>query len=66
MWERSFVGVSVLLGATAEDATSLIADAPPPSHLDARLRDNRRAVRAQALAVVAQEIAVALGEITLR
>ena len=66
MWERSFVGVSVLLGATAEDAAGLLAAAAPPSALDARLRDGRRAVRAQALAVVAQEIAVELTEMTLR
>lgn len=66
MWERSFVGVSVLLGAAAEDATGLLAVATPPSDLDARLRDGRRAVRAQALAVVAQEIAVELTEMTLR
>ena len=66
MWERSFVGVSVLLGATAEDATSSLFEAPSPSQLDTRLRDSRRAVRAQALAVVAQEIAVALAEMTLQ
>ncbi len=77
MWERSYVAVSVLLaesgprsGATAlEDA---LAALEPPSEdaqlvaLLTQLRSARRAVRAQGLAVVAQEVALAIGEMTLR
>lgn len=68
MWERSFVAVSVLLGASVEEA---FAAAPAGTEgnlgdLSARLRDPRRVVRAQALAGVAQEVAVALDEVTLR
>lgn len=34
--------------------------------LASKLKDSRRTVRAQGLAVEAQEVAVALGEVTLR
>jgi hypothetical protein len=68
VWERSFVAVSVLVGGSVEEA---IAALPAGSEariaeVASKLRDSRRAVRAQGLAVVAQEVAVALGEVTLR
>lgn len=68
MWERSFVAVSVLLGGSVEDAMSAlpVGSEARIAELVAKLRDSRRAVRAQGLAVVAQEVAVALGEVTLR
>ena len=68
MWERSFVAVSVLVGASIEDALSTLPDGSETrvAELASKLRDTRRAVRAQGLAVVAQEVAVALGEVTLR
>lgn len=71
MWEKSFVGVSMLLGASYDDARGMVTpgSAPAAAALDAlgeKLRDPRRAVRAQALATVAQEIVVAIDEVTLR
>lgn len=68
MWERSFVAVSVLVGGSVEEA---IAALPAGSEariaeVASKLRDSRRTVRAQGLAIVAQEVAVALGEVTLR
>jgi hypothetical protein len=68
MWETSFVAVSVLLGASFEDATAML---PPGAEarlgdLPAKLRDGNRAVRAQALARVAHDVAVAIDEVTLR
>lgn len=68
MWERSFVAVSVLLGGSVEDAMGAlpVGSEARIAELVATLRDSRRAVRAQGLAVVAQEVAVALGEVTLR
>lgn len=72
MWERSFIAVSVLLGASGpqalEDALAALPEGAEPrlAELTAALRDARRPVRAQGLAVVAQEIALAIGEVTLR
>lgn len=68
MWERSFVAVSVLLGASIDDATAALPEGSElrMGDLAAKLRDSRRAVRAQGLAAVAQEIALAIGEVTLR
>lgn len=70
MWEKSFVGVSMLLGASYDDARAMVTpDALSAAALDAlgeKARDPRRAVRAQALATVAQEIVVAIDEVTLR
>lgn len=68
MWERSFVAVSVLLGGSLEDAlASLPAGASTRlAELSVKLRDGRRPVRANGLAVVAQEVAMAIGELTLR
>lgn len=70
MWEKSFVGVSMLLGASYDDARGMVTPAGvSATSLDAfaeKLRDPRRAVRAQALATVAQEIVVAIDEVTLR
>ena len=68
MWERSFVAVSVLLGGSVEDALAALpvgSDARI-AELASKLKDSRRTVRAQGLAVVAQEVAVAIGEVTLR
>lgn len=68
MWKRSFVGVSVLLGASLDDAVGQLPDEARPfvAELEARLRDARRPLRAQRLAVVAQEVAMAIAEVTLR
>lgn len=70
MWEQSFIAASVLIGGTVDDAASMLA---PEAAARARalalvegLADTRRAARAQALAVVGQEIARALDEVTLR
>ena len=68
MWERSFVAVSVLLGGSVEDALAALPDGSDAriAELASKLKDSRRTVRAQGLAVVAQEVAVAIGEVTLR
>ena len=68
MWERSFVAVSVLVGGSMEDALAALPEGSRPrvAELETKLRDARRPVRAQGLAVVAQEVAIAIGEVTLR
>ena len=68
MWERSFVAVSVLLGGSVQDALAAlpVGSEARIAELASKLEDSRRTVRAQGLAVVAQEVAVALGEVTLR
>jgi hypothetical protein len=72
VWERSFVAVSVLLGEpgprSVDDALAALPDGAERrlAELTTKLRDPRRPVRAQGLAMVAQEIAVAIGEATLR
>lgn len=68
MWERSFVAVSVLVGGSVEEAVASLPEGCEAriAELAGKLRDTRRAVRAQGLALVAQEIAVAIGEVTLR
>jgi hypothetical protein len=68
VWERSFVAVSVLVGASIEQALGALPEGAGPrvADLEAKLRDARRPVRAQGLAVVAQEVAMAIGEVTLR
>lgn len=68
MWERSFVAVSVLVGGSIEDAIAALPVGSEARIADvaSKLKDSRRTVRAQGLAVVAQEVAVAIGEVTLR
>jgi hypothetical protein len=77
VWERSFVAVSVLLdpggdGLRAlDEALATLPDGveaqrPLVADLAIKLRDSRRAVRAQALATVAQEVVAAISEVTLR
>jgi len=68
VWERSFVAVSVLLGASIDDALALLPEEARPrvGDLEAKLRDPRRPVRAARLALAAQEVAAAIGEVTLR
>ena len=68
MWERSFVAVSVLLGGSVQDALAALPFGSETriAELASKLKDSRRTVRAQGLAVVAQEVAVAIGEVTLR
>lgn len=71
MWERSFVAVSVLISsprASIEETTAALPEGAEHRVADlvATLRDPRRAVRAQGLATGAQEVAFAIGEITLR
>ncbi len=73
MWERSFVAVSMLLDGSSslEQALATLPDGaeaqrPLLGDLTTKLRDSRRAVRAQALAAVAQEVVMAISEVTLR
>jgi len=68
VWERSFVAVSVLVGGSVEDALAAlpVGSEARVAEVASKLRDSRRTVRAQGLAVVAQEVAVAIGEVTLR
>jgi len=68
VWERSFVAVSVLVGGSMEDAVAALPDDARyrVAELETKLKDARRVVRAQGLAVVAQEVAMAIGEVTLR
>ncbi len=68
MWERSFVAVSVLVGGSFEDALAALPEGSEAriAEIASKLRDSRRTVRAQGLAVVAQAVAVAIGEVTLR
>lgn len=68
MWERSFVAVSVLVGGSVEDALAAlpVGSEARVAEVASKLRDSRRTVRAQGLALVAQEVAVAIGEVTLR
>ncbi len=77
MWERSFVAVSVLLDASGASGGALDqaiaslpdgaeAERPLVADLAIKLRDPRRAVRAQALALRAQEVVQAISEVTLR
>lgn len=68
VWERSFVAVSVLIGGSIEETMAALPDGSEhrAADLAVALRDPRRAVRAQALATGAQEVAFAVGEITLR
>jgi hypothetical protein len=56
------------MGASIEDAVAALPEGSGArvADLAGKLRDPRRAVRAQALAVVAQEVALAIGEVTLR
>ena len=74
MWERSFIAVSVLLDPSPgalEEALATLPDGaeaqrPLVADLAVKLRDPRRAIRAQALATVAQEVVLAVSEVTLR
>ena len=68
MWERSFVAVSVLVGTSVEDAIAALPEGSEVrvAELTRKLEDPRRAVRAQGLAVVAQDVAIALSEVTWR
>jgi hypothetical protein len=74
VWERSFIAVSVLLDPAPDALEEAIARLPDGAEaqrplvadLAIKLRDPRRAVRAQALATVAQEVVVAVAEMTLR
>jgi hypothetical protein len=60
--------VSVLMGGSIDDALGAIPEGSEAriAEIAGKLRDGRRAVRAQGLAVVAQEVALAIGEVTLR
>jgi hypothetical protein len=65
VWENAFVAVSVLVGATLDDALASLEGAADQALVD-KLRDPRRTVRAQALAKVGQEVAMAVEAVTLR
>ena len=68
VWQRSFVAMTVLAGGTYDDAIAAMTPGADAllGDLPAKLLDARRPIRAQALATIAHEIAVALGEVTLR
>lgn len=70
MWQRSFVAMTVLTGATTDDAIAALGedDAGRAATADvlARLRDPKRAVRAATLADVAKDIVIAIDEVTVR
>ncbi len=68
MWESSFVAVSVLVGGSIDDALASLpaGSRPGVAELVAKLRDPKRTVRAQGLAVVAQDVFADLTEMTLR
>lgn len=68
MWERSFCAVSVLLGQTFDEALAALPEGAESrvGDLAANLRDPRKAARAQGLAVVAQEVALAAARVTIR
>lgn len=68
MWERSFVAVSVLVGGSVEEALAALpaGSMARVAEVASKLQDVRRAVRAQGLASVAQEVTIAIGERTLR
>jgi len=68
VWERSFVAVSVLTGASVEDALAQLLPGAEMRAADlvAKLREPRRSVRAAALAQVAQEVVFAIEETALR
>ncbi len=58
--------MSVLLGSSVDEAVASLAEPARVEDLAARLRDPRKAVRAQTLAVVAAEVKLALDEGALR
>ena len=66
MWERSYVAISVLLGATVEESMASLGDPAPAAGIAAKLANPRRQARAQLLALVAAEVNVALDEGALR
>ena len=68
MWGRSFVAVSVLIGGSIDEALAVLPEGSEAriAEVASKLRDPSRAVRAQGLARVAQEVTVSLGEVTLR
>lgn len=67
MWQRTFVGVSVLLGERLDEACEALPARDAPSEALAQtLRDAARPVRARALADVAEETLRAVREATLR
>lgn len=68
MWERSFIAVSVLGGTSFEDALAMLPDGADrrASDLASKLRDERKNVRAAALAQAAHEVIVAIAESGLR
>lgn len=68
MWERSFLGISVLLGASATDALGMLPEESHPSLADTMrtLDREKRATRAEALARAAREVLVAVDGVTLR
>lgn len=68
MWEKSFVAVSVLAGASYADAIATMPEGSEArlGELGAKLRDARKNVRAAALAQAAHDVIVALEESGLR
>lgn len=68
VWETSFVAVSVLAGASFDDALAALPDGAElrVGDLAAKLRDARKNVRAAALAQAAHQVIVAVEESALR
>jgi hypothetical protein len=68
VWENTFVAVSVLVGGVVDDAEAALEPegAARAADMLGKLRDPRKLARAQALAAAAQDVARAIGEVTLR
>jgi hypothetical protein len=67
MWQRSFVAMSVLVGANVDDALAALPfTTPGADDLAHKLRDPKKIVRATALAEAAREVAVAVEQVSLR
>lgn len=66
MWERSFVSMSVLLGSSVDEAVASLGEPTRAGDVVDKLRDARKAMRAQVLAMTAAELKLALDEGALR
>lgn len=58
--------MTVLLGGDADEAMAMLSSPEPASEIAQRLRDPRKAVRAQTLAMAIAEVKLALDEGALR
>ena len=68
MWETSFVAMTVLAGGSVDEAVAALGEdgAVRAGDVVARLRHDKRAVRAAALAEAAKDVLVSVDEVALR